>query len=250
MKKNKKKPPYMIDGEMAKFSVRVTAKAMRRSGLALKTIMVLGLISVSALSAAYLASVFINNIQAFSIRVDDTDSGQLISISETDEFIDPITGACLGTTYLEAEIIDTMDNITRSWLPDDLHELDGSNNGENYIAYSFYLANTGEETLDYISTVNILEVENNADEAIRVMVIKNGAETIYAKAQQGTSIPEDGTEMFALNTKVMEMVNEALQPGEIDKYTVVIWLEGADPECIDDIKGGTVRLNMEFKVQN
>jgi hypothetical protein len=32
--------------------------------------------------------------------------------------------------------------------------------------------------------------------------------------------------------------------GKIDKYTVVIWLEGDDPECIDDILGGEMKLKM------
>lgn len=37
-----------------------------------------------------------------------------------------------------------------------------------------------------------------------------------------------------------------LKPGGIDKYTVVIWLEGDDPDCVDDIKQGTIGLGMTF----
>ena len=36
--------------------------------------------------------------------------------------------------------------------------------------------------------------------------------------------------------------------GSIDKYTVVIWLEGWDPECVDDIMGGEVKLSMNFHI--
>ena len=37
-----------------------------------------------------------------------------------------------------------------------------------------------------------------------------------------------------------------LKPGGVDKYTVVIWLEGDDPDCVDDIKQGTIGLGMTF----
>ena len=36
-------------------------------------------------------------------------------------------------------------------------------------------------------------------------------------------------------------------PGEVDKYTVVIWLEGEDPECVNDILGGTIEMMFKFK---
>ncbi len=34
---------------------------------------------------------------------------------------------------------------------------------------------------------------------------------------------------------------------EMDKYTVVIWLEGEDPECVNDILGGTIELILRIK---
>lgn len=37
-----------------------------------------------------------------------------------------------------------------------------------------------------------------------------------------------------------------MQVDEIDKYTVVIWLEGDDPDCKDDILGGHVEMTMKF----
>lgn len=33
---------------------------------------------------------------------------------------------------------------------------------------------------------------------------------------------------------------------DVDKYTVVIWLEGDDPDCKDDILGGHVEMSMKF----
>ena len=39
---------------------------------------------------------------------------------------------------------------------------------------------------------------------------------------------------------------EKISPGEKDKYTVVIWLEGDDPDCIDDIIGGEIKMEMKI----
>ena len=80
------------------------------------------------------------------------------------------------------------------------------------------------------------------------MVIKNGEETVYAKAQKGSTEPEPDTVPFLSNTKVLENTTEDFAPGAVDKYTVVIWLEGNDPECIDDIRGGVVKMSMNFNV--
>ena len=44
------------------------------------------------------------------------------------------------TRELAAETIDYMDNISIKWLPNNLDtEANGSHNGDNYIAYSFYI---------------------------------------------------------------------------------------------------------------
>ena len=40
--------------------------------------------------------------------------------------------------------------------------------------------------------------------------------------------------------------NDAFKVGYVDKYTVVIWLDGDDPECVDDIVGGAVEFAMDF----
>lgn len=39
---------------------------------------------------------------------------------------------------------------------------------------------------------------------------------------------------------------QAMQVNEVDKYTVVIWLEGNDPQCQNDIIGGHLELSMKF----
>ena len=37
---------------------------------------------------------------------------------------------------------------------------------------------------------------------------------------------------------------ENFKVGDIDKYTIVIWVEGDDPECTDDLIGGEIKMHM------
>ena len=37
---------------------------------------------------------------------------------------------------------------------------------------------------------------------------------------------------------------DGLEPNQTDKYTILIWLEGNDPECIDNIIGGEMKMSM------
>lgn len=39
---------------------------------------------------------------------------------------------------------------------------------------------------------------------------------------------------------------QEMEVNEVDKYTVVIWLEGNDPQCQNDIIGGHLELSMKF----
>ena len=55
--------------------------------------------------------------------------------------------------------------------------------GDNYIAYTFYLKNTGDADLDYQTVMNVTGTSKSVDEAVRVMVYKNGQEQTFAKGQ-------------------------------------------------------------------
>ena len=39
-----------------------------------------------------------------------------------------------------------------------------------------------------------------------------------------------------------------LTPGEYTKFTIVVWLEGDDPECVDTILGGVFKIDMNMSV--
>ena len=149
---------------------------------------------------------------------------------------------------LEARNIDFMDNISIDWIPKNIdNEKDGAHNGENYIAYTFYIENEGTENINYWYTVKIDDVIKNVDEAARVMIFLNGNKKVYAKINSYTNEPEKDTEPFFDKTTAVLEQRKDFAPGNIDKFTIVIWLEGDDPDCIDNILGGEIKMHMEIR---
>lgn len=153
----------------------------------------------------------------------------------------------IGKTQLQAGKIEFLDNIAMSWLPDDLHEqAEGSHNGDNYIAYTFYVENQGSEIQNYWYEIVMKDVIKNVDEAVRVMIYLNDEKTVYAKISSITGEAEEGTIPFRLDNPIVLEKRENFRPGDRDKFTIVIWLEGPDPDCVDSIIGGELKLEMNI----
>lgn len=192
----------------------------------------------------YGAAVLFAEKSGFTIQVDnsvkDGEGKAMISLSETEDFTHP-------TVRLDAGGLDNITNISVLDLPEQLESDGGSHNGENYLAYTFYAKNSGDTAAPLTAELDIKSVLNGADEAIRVRVYKNGQATTYAKAAADGQ-PEYGTVPFSENRKIFSVTEEKFEPNEIIKYTFVIWLEGDDPECLDDIRGGNVNMSLTFSV--
>lgn len=146
---------------------------------------------------------------------------------------------------IKVESLERFDNISHKWLPTDLDDYEGSHNGENYLAYSFYIENMGENTVDYYNEIIIDDVIKNVDEAIRIRVYFNGEPTTYAKLS-ARGVPEEGTVAFESKDNVMSSKHEDFKPGDKHKYTIVMWIEGSDLECTNNIIGGEFKAHMEF----
>ena len=149
--------------------------------------------------------------------------------------------------YLKADILDELSTTSLAWLPENLHtEAEGSHNGNNYIAYTFYAENIGQEAINYKSEIIIDDVIRNVDEALRVIVFKNDEKVVYAKASSETGNPEEGTKTFIDEKTVMSDRTENFEVGAVDKYTVVIFIEGNDAECTDALIGGEIGVYMKI----
>ena len=148
---------------------------------------------------------------------------------------------------LKTESLEFLDNISINWIPKDVHESEGgSNNGDNYIAYTFYIENQGIEPVSYWYSTIIDDVIKNVDEAVRVRIYLNGESKIYAKINGETLEPEENTTEFYSDEFVEIEQRVGLMPGDIDKFTIVVWIEGDDPDCLDNLIGGAIKMHMEI----
>lgn len=170
--------------------------------------------------------------------------GKTIMLCESAEFDNGVS------VKLNGGSVKKVTNITKAWLPKGLDtEKDGQHNGQNYLAYTFYLKNTGDENLKYNTDFDITGASKSADEAIRIEIYKNGDEATYAKGTyKDRKVAETDATAFVTNDKVISTKNSELKAGAVDKFTVVMWVEGNDRECVDAIRGGFVRSQMTFNV--
>lgn len=217
--------------------VKTRKKIVKISKIALLILVLLLLLSYFIFGVIY-------NNGTFSITLDKNlfmDRGIII-------YDDPDYKVFRSELYAEA--VEEFDNISYKWLPNDLNNSQGgSHNGDNYVAYTFFVENQGTETADYWSQILIDDVVKRVDEAVRIRVFKNGEEITYAKVSKNGK-PEKDTVAFISDEEVSLDHVQNFKPGDIHKYTIVIWLEGNDPECTDNILGGEIKIHMEFNSEN
>lgn len=222
--------------------IRKTAKSISRMSLLMRGTVIIIIVLTSVTAVTYTTAYFYDETGNFTVNLKKTDFTQVgLSLSETSE------GGKMSS-QLVASPIENIDNIAGEWIPPDVDSIDGAHNGENYLAYTFYLKNAGQEIVNLKSSINIESVAKGVDEAIRIRVYKNGAPENYAKLRDDGQGPESGTTPFLSSTIVLEEYTLAFAPGQKNKYTVVIWLEGNDPECVDNILGGMAKFSMNFSV--
>ena len=236
---------------MAK-DVLVTAKGIKRRKKTMRLTMLIVCFLFVVLTVIFLILSIIFNGGKFTISLDSNDDlSTSLALFDSMEYKEV-------KRKLYADEIDFMDNISVKWLPEDIDsdKYEGSHNGDNYIAYTFYLGNTGVETVNYWYEVIIDDVIKNVDEAVRIMIFRNGERTIYAKKNADTKKEEEGTTAFYDNEissqehiAVLEEVKD-FKPLDIDRFTIVVWLEGDDPDCVNAIIGGEIKMHMNIREEH
>lgn len=174
------------------------------------------------------------------------------------------------------------DNRYINAIPNDVALYDGIGYGltdegnVTYMAISFYVYNNSELTTDVDMRFNLDAVAYNGnttgshvDDALRVMIVEgedvllsSGDFTVYKKAES-TQEKDDhflnkianrtdyinNLQSFMSSNIIFEKVNEdrfTLQPAQWHKFTVVLWIEGEDADCIDDIFGERMKMSIDF----
>lgn len=218
--------------------IKVKAEKIYRGKLLSRVIKMGLLILLLFFSLLYLVLYVVNSNGYFTIKLDkNLKAERHILLSSDSEF-------SAETVEIKVKGLEYMDNITESWIPmDEVIKKEGDNSSDNYIAYTYFIKNDGEQKTDYKSKIVIESVIKNVDDAVRVAVFTNGEKKVYAKkAKNGKEEPN--TIAFLSNHLIMEQERNGLEPGQMDRYTILVWLEGKDPECIDDIIGGEMKMSM------
>ena len=223
--------------------LRRTVKEVKRHTILMRILALLVIILILLVAVAYAISYFYDKFGSFTVKINKYDMIQQgLALSETPEYD-------RANAVLNADIVYDMTNISGADLPENLDMINGSHNGDSYIAYTFYIINSGDDTLTYTGEMTIENVTKQVDEAIRIALYQNGERTVYGKTKSnGKGKESDCDSEFLSSSLVMRTKRTDFHAKEKDKYTVVIWLEGNDPDCIDNIIGGTLKLGMDFKI--
>ena len=216
----------------------------------------------------------------FTINMSEGMFREGFTLSETADFANP-------TTYLVCTPLEHVPCKSIRDIPKDVDQYDGMH-GLNYFAYTYYIRNEGENPADYRWELALNSESKGMAAAVWVMVFEDGKMLFYAKKgedgktecippeedhvgpylhaplQELSKDPEGQYEIagqkgpvtywrviprdFLSDSVVTQGIRRQMKPSEVHKYTVVMWLEGDDPECVEDIIGGHLGLEVHMEL--
>ena len=203
------------------------------------------------------------------------------TLSETKGFEAP-------TTRLFADPAEDIPCVSVMDIAREVIQVDGQYEGHPYFAYTFYIRNEGENTADYEWDLTINSESKRVPEAAWFMIFEDDQMRMFAHAGDDgktealpaiddntrgyrvcpfadyakdpdrlfdiVRLTESGTyyrlmpEIFETDTRVASGLMTDVEVMESHKYTVVIWLEGDDPDCTDDKIAGHLGVEMNFRL--
>lgn len=233
------------DSEKRVNILRRTAKEVRTYKVRMRVLSCALVMLVLLSGMLYGVSALYKKTGSFTVSIDKYEMTKYgLTLSESREMTHK-------TSHLNAAISESITNMSGKSLPANIDMIDGVHNGPNHIAYTFYLQNAGEVEVSYNYQLDISNISNDLDEAIRIRLYVDGTPTTYAKTKSDGTGPEDIPELtseFYNQSIVTHGRFDNFEPGETTKFTVVVWIEGNDPDCIDRLIGGELRLEMNMSV--
>ena len=214
----------------------------------------------------------------FTINLTDEMFDEGFQLSETSDFANP-------TARIYGEPVEDAPCISVTEIPADVDAIEGPHNGRAYYAHTFYLAKRGEGTVDYRYTLTINSESLDCASATWVLLYHNGTPALYAhmgadgeveclpaKGDNSRGYTADSLHFldrlsadqyeevvgerstgirlipyaFQTDWVVTSQVVTDMEQDEVDTFTVVIWLEGDDPDCTDALIGSHIGLQMDF----
>jgi len=190
------------------------------------------------------------NVGSFTISMSEKASNHSIYISTDPTF----------ATYsprLMCESLDEAKNIPYQMIK---YQYVKENNGtyisqdKSYVGYTFYLKNMSNESVSLRATMNIEQATQHVDDAAWIWFFQGEEDytgTIYQKyenltdKEQNEKYPNYRQRVFFKDdTTVFDRTIENVEPDEVIKFTMILWIEGQDPDCKDSIIGGRINFNL------
>ena len=222
--------------------LRRSAKEVRGYNRRMKLMTALLIMLLVIIMLLFVISALYYRSGSFTVTLNKTEMTKYgLSLSESREMTHL-------TSQLNAKIAAEITNIAGEIIPADIDEIDGEHNGVNYIAYTFYLQNRGEVAVPCEYSMDMSNITSSLDDAIRLRLYVDGTPTTYAKTKRDGSGPEPGTVEFYSSTVMAKGRIDELAPGEVVRFTVVLWIEGNDPECLDPLIGGQLKAEMKIGI--
>lgn len=200
----------------------------------------------------------------------------------TSRLVVPAGGSYKDATYIPNTSLLYEDGWKGNNLPDDIARQDGNNDGTHsvydgssisFYSFSFYLVNNSDRAVDVDMSMTIDEItpsDCDIDGAVRIMIIEgepllsDNSYIIYKKAEtqetedsltsriaQGNGEAYTNVVNFESDTQVFDRKGvsgyQNFASGASIRFTVVMWLEGWDMECTDDILGGRIKMHIDFE---
>jgi hypothetical protein len=234
--------------------------------------------------ALLMASLFLLSLVSqmrghFTINLSDKMFREGFTLSETSDFKN-------ATTHLFAQPAVDVPCISMRQIPADINTGDGQKNG-SFFAYTFYIRNAGESTAGYEWEIELNSESRELSKAAWVMVFEEDEMTVYARAradgsQEALPAMDDDTrgypdmplfdslkdpgqyqlfrqqgnrnyhrvipQNFQSDTIVTGGIRTDMIPMETHRYTIVIWLEGDDPDCTDALIDGHLGFSFNARL--
>jgi hypothetical protein len=214
----------------------------------------------------------------YTINLSDDLFREGFVLSETEDFAHP-------SVELFAPAAENVPCISIKHIPNNVHMIDGEHN-DTYFAYTYYIRNEGESTVDIAWDLVLNSESKNLSDATWMLLFVDGKMTLMAEANKQTgkqeAIPAFGDDTKGYldlpiteldpDSKQFEVIKTAggrnyyrvipetfksdtvitsgdifeVKPGDVHKFTVVLWLEGDDIDCDNSKIGGHLGVQMDF----
>ena len=144
----------------------------------------------------------------------------------------------------------------------------------NYFKYTYFVKNVGTIPATYDMTINIIDSQTDkgkgVEDTLRIMLYSNDDEnthekTVYAKRSIIATKDEDGkdvyyneristeeygyAEPFESSKVIATITQDYFEVGQVKRYTLVMWLEGFDPQSnreYDAPENARIKLGVEI----